>query len=132
MNLYPSFTVHLTCDDNTRGVYFDGFAQPIDSESWIGWDKTTTYFAPANTQYIQIKCENSGQLGGLIVEVGNGVVYDSSWKCSSEGFDSGMMPATEINGKQMPAGISSNARWIWTYGYAYSEDDVVYCQKRLY
>lgn len=97
---------------------------------------------PGYTQVIAIKGYDTGGDKGIIASLDNGMVTDSSWKCTATAetgwneawFDDSFWPAATVVGSNggEPWGsktknISCNAKWIWSA----NNGDTVYCRTNI-
>ena len=120
----PDFTATFTCRDSME-LFADGISLGKDNQ-W--WRTATDFVIPGNTKVIAVAATNSRFPPGILGSFSNGLVTNSSWKCSehvnlgwnSQDFDdSNWSAALEIKrhgdgpGGYI-AGIDPSAKWIWT------------------
>lgn len=131
--------------DNKLELHIDGTRVTTGLTSPDTWGTADTVHVPAATRVIGIKGVDVGVIAGILAS-GTYYTTDHSWKCSnvhSEGWahpnfdDSAWPAATEIDANGASpwgtiAGISSDAKWIWTEKFTYGPDSdkTVYCRKK--
>lgn len=134
----------VTVDNQIIELYLDG-TQVTGLKNKDTWGAVDTVHVPAATKVIAIKGFDYGQIAGILA---SGTFYktDASWKCTnvySDGwaaasFDDSAWPAAteiDVNGASPwgpIAGISNDAKWIWTAKFTYGPDSdrTVYCRKK--
>ena len=123
----------FTCD-NEMEMFADGVSLGQDKH----WPLATDYVIPGNTRVISVAGVDRGSKFGILGSFSNGLVTDTSWKCSnnfnpgwnSPDFDDSSWPAAKEVAKHGDNpwgnidGIAPTAKWIWTAG----DDDDVYCR----
>ena len=130
-----SFVFISTADDE-HWVYADGIeighgvlATPLMSTILDG------------TRLIAVKAVDFNNYAGFIGSSSNGIVTDSSWKCTRDlvtdweklNFDDSKWSAptaTRSNGDPLVKDVASNAKWLWSGAYNDAKT-TVYCRKRL-
>merc|ERR1712032_1699064 len=70
-----------TCDNKMK-VYFDGELQEQD-DAMADWRKTSELMIPAGTRVVAIECEDVGAQEGILASIGDDLVTDSGWLCST-------------------------------------------------
>ncbi|XP_050409794.1 uncharacterized protein LOC126824581 [Patella vulgata] len=126
---------NATCD-NQMLFYADG-VQYAESVNW--WESSPINI-PDNTTVVAIKCQDTGDAGGIKAALDNGIKTDVSWKCSDTfeagwnqiGFDDSAWSVAVVpvndpwNSK--PASLVGKADWIWILQTT-GQTMVVYCRK---
>ena len=121
--------MHATCD-NVMGVWVDGEHVDLAWSTRSAWTKMSSFHITKCNQLLAIQCEEKGAIGGILVSADNGMVSDSTWRCSrhyEEGWNQikfeeriDWWKNADTHGKNGVApwkvrpGISANANWIWT------------------
>ena len=111
-------------------LYIDGVLQDAPAGELNVWRETSTFSMSECTQLLAISCLDLGTIGGTLASADNGMVTDSTWRCSDTLEAGWEMPefvespgvwqsATDhgTNGVMpwgMVDGIDPAAKWIWT------------------
>ena len=135
-------TGNITCNYYME-VYVDGRKTGYN-EDYLSLNHQTIDIG-SNVIAVKCRCKLPPCGGTIIASFDNGLVTDTSWKCTTqlhtgwyfEHFDDSGWNAAESNGLNnmttMPwgeiANISGEAHFIWTTSS--KDDHVVYCRKRL-
>ena len=120
----PDFTATFTCRDSME-LFADGVSLGKDND-W--WGTATDFVIPGNTKVIAVAAKNTHFPPGILGSFSNGLVTNSSWKCSeqllqgwnSRDFDDRSWPAALEMKRHGDgpwgyiAGIDPSAKWIWT------------------
>lgn len=137
----------ITADDGLLELYIDG----VDLLTGLppppnNWQYANVFNIPAGSKLIAVKSRDIyGTAGGLLASVNNDYfVTDKSWFCRADFIANWMMPPvadvywpqaveTDTNPgfphTTAVAGISPQAKWIWTAKYASPNiDSPVYCR----
>ncbi|CAH3183434.1 unnamed protein product [Porites evermanni] len=126
----------ISGDDHTW-VYANGRYMGKDNGRW---NVPTSFYFSADIQVVAVYVKNVGGSGGLIASFGNGVVTDSTWKCTTQGirnwekvgFDDNNWPAAKVHsgnsGNGRVYGIASEAKWI---GPSLLNAANIYCRRRM-
>ena len=136
--LFSAIVPRLTiAADDVAHVYNVNGHHVLTSSS--GQAQTVTL--QSGTCVLAMLVQNSYGQAGLLAETSTGVVTDASWKCSrtyghywhQPSFDDSSWPnarvvATNGNDGWHAAGISTQAKWIWTDVTTLGS---IYCRKTL-
>ena len=99
-----------------------------------------SFYFSADIQVVAVYVKNVGGSGGLIASFGNGVVTDSTWKCTTQGirnwekvgFDDNNWPEAKVHsgnsGNRRVYGIANEAKWI---GPSLLNAANIYCRRRM-
>ena len=128
----------ISTADDFHWIYVDGYELGSSLTPWDG-KKTITVGITKTAKLIAVKVISPGNPGGFIGSLSDGIVTDSSWKCSrtysdhwnSLNFsDYFWLPAidTTKQGEAWPImpNISINAKWIWADKSYYGQDPVYF------
>ena len=74
----PDFTATFTCRDSME-LFADGISLGKDNQ-W--WRTATDFVIPGNTEVIAVAATNSRFPPGILGSFSNGLVTNTSWKCS--------------------------------------------------
>lgn len=134
--------------DDKFWLFVDGVSIP-DAENGV-WNNVITVTIPGDAQVFAVKAENAETNDGIIASLDNGVITNSSWKCTGTpetgwnkvGFDDSQWPAAAVvasNGEApwgLLPGISSAAKRIWTVNHyntsGNNQDMTVYCRTTIF
>ncbi|ESP05287.1 hypothetical protein LOTGIDRAFT_152117 [Lottia gigantea] len=127
----------VTCD-NILKFFVDGQLEASSND----WQVASPVSFSDTAHVLAFDCLDEGVIAGIRGSFSNGVVTDSSWRCSTSadegwkeiGFDdSNWQDATiqtHTNWGANPTSIPSEAKWIWTAGD--TADTHVFCRLRLH
>ncbi|ESO94422.1 hypothetical protein LOTGIDRAFT_175420 [Lottia gigantea] len=127
----------VTCD-NILNFFVDGQLEASSND----WKVGSPVSFSDTAHVLAFDCRDEGVIAGIRGSFSNGVVTDSSWRCSTSddegwkelGFDdSNWQDATiqtHSDWGNKPTSIASEAKWIWTAGDF--TDRHVFCRRRLH
>jgi hypothetical protein len=135
--------LNLTADNVLNALYVDGVPY-TDLPNYNEWSKIDSVPIPADSRLIAVKCTDLGVIAGFLASVDNYLVTDTKWKCTVKapanwflpGFIDELWPPAVISDTNTApssyhgprAGISPNAKWIWTQNFGASADTPVFCR----
>ena len=136
-NVAP-YTVTMTADNE-----FKLFADGVEIGTGASWSSSFTFTTTA-TQVLAVEAVDRGLYEGILLSTSNGIVSDTTWKCSKR-YIKGWNQPTFNDGLWSPAvlatgpwggipPISSTAQWIWaspSLGTSGPAPERVYCRKKL-
>merc|ERR1719427_1911394 len=132
------YTVTMTADNE-----FKLFADGVEIGTGASWNSSFTFTTTA-TQVLAVEAVDRGSYEGILLSTSNGIVSDTTWKCSKR-YIKGWNQPTFNDGLWSPAvlatgpwggipPISSTAQWIWaspSLGTSGPAPERVYCRKKL-
>jgi len=144
---YVGTRLSLTVDSYVRELYIDGVRGPqYKLPNAFNWPVPDVIPISRSARTIAVFAEDHLRVtAGVLASTPNGLVTDSSWKCTNTfqtgwylpNFDDSAWPAA-VTGNN-PGGtrgfissIGTNAQWIWTrmWGNQRHWDQYVYCRNR--
>ena len=138
----------LITADNTFELYVDGSKIDIPSNERNDWIELSHIAIESGLCVIAVEAEDFGPPAGIIAKFSNGIVTNSTWKCTgkyevgwhTKSYDDRHWPAAVVYGTNMdspwgPIGDHlENAKWIWTARHVKNTwiiDKHVFCRKHV-
>ena len=143
--------VVATCDD-VMDVYVNGIPITLPSAETVTYPLTSTFqINPGNrntcSNVLAIRCRDTGIIAGILASADNGLITDSSWRCSDKYEQGWALPGFTENPEhwkqastygrngahpwQFLKSISPYANWIWTDRNDGTTNMHVHCRKYI-